>query len=290
MDRWVLDPVGIARVTEHTRHLIALDLDGTVVHRDGSFDPEVGAAIRTLHNAGHAVVIATGRAVDSTLPVVEALGIKPEWVICCNGAVTLKRDPLGDRGYRRAAVESFDVTEVLTRIRSHMLHAKYGVETADGRFLYTEEIPTGTLPNDRRLVPFEQLLGLQATRVLVVSPDHALEEFLRIVDTMGLNRVSYAIGYTAWLDIAPEGITKASALETVRQRLGVERARVFAAGDGNNDIQMLQWAGRHGDAVAMGQATDSVCAAATRVVGSIDEGGLFEALRTRFVGVDQATA
>lgn len=277
--------MALTRVTEQTRHLVALDLDGTVVHRDGSFDPEVGEAIRALHAAGHAVVVATGRAVDSTLPVIEALRIRPEWVICCNGAVTLKRDPLGDRGYRRAAVESFDVTEVLTRIRSHMLHAKYGVETAAGQFLYTEEIPAGTLPNDRKRVPFEQLLGQQATRVLVVSPDHALEEFLRIVDTMGLTRVSYAIGYTAWLDIAPEGITKASALETVRQRLGIDRSRVFAAGDGNNDIQMLQWAGRHGDAVAMGQAIDSVRAAASRVVGSIDEGGLAEALHTRFPGL-----
>ena len=264
------------------RHLVALDLDGTVLHRDETFDPEVGGAIRALADVGHEIVIATGRSVDATLPIVERLRIRPEWVVCCNGAVTLRRDPLADRAYRHEFVEAFDATEVLTRIRSHLVTALYGLETVDGELLYTEEIPAGTLPARRRLVRFEELLGVQATRLLVVSPDHALEEFLRIVDRLGLTRVSYAIGYTAWLDIAPEGVSKESALEVVRQRLGVDRSRVFAAGDGNNDIQMLRWADRFGDAVAMGQAVDAVKAAAGRVTGRIDEGGLAAALRTRF--------
>ncbi len=270
------------RIPTAERHLIALDLDGTVLHRDESVDPEVSGAIRTLAEAGHQIVIATGRSVDATLPIVEQLRIRPEWVVCCNGAVTLKRDPLADRAYRHEFVEAFDATEVLTRIRSHLVTALYGLETVEGELLYTEEIPAGTLPSRRRLVPFDQLLGVQATRLLVVSPDHALEDFLKIVDRLGLTRVSYAIGYTAWLDIAPEGVSKESALEVVRQRLGIDRARVFAAGDGNNDIQMLRWADRFGDAVAMGQAQDAVKAVASRVTGRIDEGGLATALHSRF--------
>lgn len=270
------------RVTAEQRYLVALDLDGTVLHRDGSIDAEVGDAIRSVSDAGHEVVIATGRSVDSTLPVVEQLRIRPDWVVCCNGAITLKRDPLADRAYRHEYVETFDPTEVLTRIRAHMITALYGLENANGELLYTEEIPAGTLPSRRRKVHFDELLGVQATRLLVVSPDHALEDFLAVVDTMGLTRVSYAIGYTAWLDIAPEGVSKESALETVRGRLGIDRSRVFAAGDGNNDLEMLRWADRHGDAVAMGQAVDTVKAVAGRVTGSIDEAGLAAALRYRF--------
>lgn len=190
------------------RHLIALDLDGTVLHRDESIDHAVAESIRRLHDIGHEVVIATGRSVDATLPIVEKLRIRPEWVVCCNGAITLKRDPLADRAYRHEYVEAFDATEVLTKIRSHMISALYGLENVHGELLYTEEIPASTLPARRRKVPFEQLLGVQATRLLVVSPDHALEDFLAVVDQMGLTRVSYAIGFTAWLDIAPEGVSK----------------------------------------------------------------------------------
>lgn len=270
------------QITEQNKRIIALDLDGTVLYHDSTFDPALGAAIRRLHEIGHEVIISTGRAVDSTLPIVEELGIRPTWVIASNGAVTLRRDPLVDRGYRRQHVETFDPTEVLKRIRGHLLTARYGVETATGDFLYTEKIPASTLPMRQKLVPFEELFGIEATRVLVVSPDHALEDFLRIVDTMGLNRVSYSVGWTAWLDIAPEGVSKESALEVLRSRLEIPRSRIFAAGDGSNDIEMLRWAGRHGEAIAMGQGPEHVRAVATKVTGSVDDGGLLTALVESF--------
>ncbi|QIM15344.1 HAD hydrolase family protein [Leucobacter insecticola] len=283
----------LARVAPQDRHIIALDLDGTVLSH-GAFgtaggDPESGyisaglqAAIRGLHEMGHEVVISTGRSVDATLPVVERLGIRPEWVIACNGAVTLKRDALAPRAYRREYVEAFDPSDALLRIRTQLVSARFAVELADGGFLYTEEIPTGTLPSQQKKVPFEELLGVQASRVVVVSPDHHLEDFLSVVESLGLTHVSYAIGQTSWLDIAPDGVTKASALEVVASKLDIDRSRVFAAGDGRNDIDMLRWAARHGDSVAMGQAVPEVQAAAARVTGSVEEDGLLVALRQRF--------
>lgn len=265
------------------RHLIALDLDGTVLHHDGTIDDPVAEAIRALAAAGHEIVIATGRSVDATLPVVEQLRIRPTWVVACNGAVTLKCDALATRAYRHEYIETFDPSDVLRKIRSRLVTAHFGVETSEGEFLFTEHIPASTLPGRKREVPFDELLsGIQATRMVVVSPDHVIEDFLAIVDTMGLTRVSYAIGYTAWLDIAPEGVSKESALEVVRARLDIPRANVFAAGDGHNDVQMLRWAGRHGEAVAMGQAADDVKAHATHVTGRIDEAGLATALHRRF--------
>ncbi|MGK0722311.1 HAD family hydrolase [Leucobacter sp. W1478] len=290
--------VGTSAVTPvrpDERHLIALDIDGTIMNhgalahgsddQGGHIDQELADAIRTLHRVGHEVVIATGRSTDSTLPVVEHLRIRPDWVVAANGAVTLKRDPLATRAYRREYVEAFDPTEALLRIRTHLVKAHYAVELSDGGFLYTDEIPSGTLPSAQRRVPFDELLGVQASRVVVVSPDYRLEEFLKVVETMGLTSVTYAVGRTAWLDIAPHGVTKASALETIAGRLGIDDARVFAAGDGHNDLDMLRWAGRSGVSVAMGQSAPEVQAAASRVTGTIDEQGLLSALRDRFSDV-----
>ena len=59
------------------------------------------------------------------------------------------------------------------------------------------------------------------------------------------------MGWTAWLDVAPEGVTKASALEALTARLGLDASHVLAVGDGSNDVEMLQWAGT---GVAMGSA------------------------------------
>lgn len=279
-------------IRSEDRHLIALDIDGTVMpfgERDaaGEYIPAVPSAgvaeaIRALHQAGHEVILSTGRAVDATLDVVEQLRIQPDWVVACNGAVTMKRDPLATRAYRQQHVETFDPSSLLQKIRSHLINATYGVETAEGEFLYTEKMPSATLPRRQRKVTFDELLEVQASRVLVVSPDHVLQDFLEISKTLGLNRVSYAVGLTTWFDIAPEGVTKASALESVRDRLGIDRARVFAAGDGENDIQMLRWAGRQGDSVAMGQADAHVRETANRVTGTVFEDGLLAALRERF--------
>ena len=283
----------LSPVSEAARHLVALDIDGTVLSHGfgegagddaegGRIDPDLALAIRALHEAGHEVVIATGRSVDATLPIVERLGIRPDWVVAANGAVTLKRDPLATRAYRREIVEAFDPSDALRKIRPQLLTARFAVELADGGFLYTEQIPTGTLPTKQRKVPFEDLLGVQASRVVVVSPDHRLEEFLGAVESLGLTHVSYAVGTTSWLDIAPDGVTKASALEVVRERLGIDRSRVFAAGDGRNDVDMLRWAAHRGDAVAMGQADPDVQQVASRVTLPIEQNGLLLALRDRF--------
>ncbi|MBP1326868.1 Cof subfamily protein (haloacid dehalogenase superfamily) [Leucobacter exalbidus] len=282
----------LPQVAPAERHMIALDLDGTVLdhgqHGDdqipaeGYIDPDLARAIRALHEAGHEVIIATGRSVDATLPIVEALKIRPTWVIAANGAVTLKRDALAPRAYRSEIVEAFDPTSALKKIRKQLTNARYAVELAAGGFLYTDQIPAGTLPANQRRVPFEELLGVQASRVVVFSPDEQLESFMSAVESLGLTHVSYSVGTSSWLDIAPDGVTKASALELLASRLEIDRSRVFAAGDGRNDIDMLRWAARHGDAVAMGQATPEVQAVASRVTGPVEESGLLHALRDRF--------
>ena len=90
------------------------------------------------------------------------------------------------------------------------------------------------------------------------------------MQSIGLHGVTYSVGWTAWLDIAAQGVTKASGLENVRELLGVDRAHTVAIGDGRNDIEMLQWAGR---GVAMGQAVQQVVDAADAVTATVGEDG-----------------
>ena len=130
-----------------------------------------------------------------------------------------------------------------------------------------------------QIVEFDELLGQQATRVVVISPEHAVEEFLAIVEQMGLHKVSYNVGWTAWLDIAPEGVNKATALERVRGWLGIPRSRVMAVGDGRNDIDMLSGLRNDGRGVAMGQSPDEVLAVANERTGTDVDDGVASLLR-----------
>ena len=262
------------------RWLIALDIDGTVLREDGVMNPAVVRAVGRVRDAGHEVMIATGRSVAMALPILERLGISPAYVVCSNGAITLKRDPLAPTGYAREFVETFDPSEVLTTIRGSLASANYAVEDETGMYRFTGYFPDGTLGAVSEKVDFEQLLLTHATRVVVISPEHAIEDFLSVVERMGLHKVSYNVGWTAWLDIAPDGVNKSTAMERVRVAMGVPRERVMAVGDGRNDIDMLQWAAEFGRGVAMGESPQDVLVAGSEITGNVSMDGLAMVLRT----------
>ncbi|WP_166982318.1 HAD family hydrolase [Paramicrobacterium fandaimingii] len=257
-----------------TPKLIALDVDGTVLHEDGEVSAAVRDAVATASANGHEVMLATGRSWESTRPVLEQLNLVSDYAVCANGAVIMKR--VGD-DYVRHHVETFDPTEVLRLIHNHLDDGRYLIEYPDGNRRYTEGMTDWNLDGAEK-VGFEQLLEKPVSRVVVVSPDHDEQDFLKVVEDMGLHKVTYAIGWTAWLDIAPFGVNKSTALEHVRSWLGIDRNLVIAVGDGRNDIEMLRWAGQSGRGVAMGQAPDEVKDAATFVTSDVASDGLVSVL------------
>lgn len=267
------------------RYLIALDIDGTVLHEDGTLTDATVAEVARVTGLGHEVMLATGRSVSMTLPVIDRLRITPAYLVCANGAIVLGRDPEAPLGYARVRVETFNPCEVLTTIRGYLEGASYAVEDEEGIFRYTGAFPDGALSASSQQVEFDELLTVDATRVVVISPDHAMEDFLSVVDRMGLHKVTYNVGWTAWLDIAPDGVNKATGLEYVRAHLGVPGDQVIVVGDGRNDIDMFEWAadGR-GVAIAMGQAPDEVVAAATERTGTDLDDGVASALARHFQG------
>ena len=268
------------RVFEQHHWFIALDIDGTVLHEDGTLSPAVVDEVRRVRDLGHEVTLATGRSVAMTLPVAEQLEIRPEYIVCSNGAIILRRDDNAPRGYRREHVEHFDPTPVLTSIKEKLPDANYAVENETGMYRYTGWFPKGALDIETEEVHFDDLLTTVATRVVVIAPGQDADEFMRAVEELGLHQVSYAVGWTNWLDIAPEGINKSTALERIRGFLGFPRNRVMVVGDGRNDVEMLQWAGHEGRAVAMGQAPEDVARHATEITTSDREDGVALVLRS----------
>jgi Cof subfamily protein (haloacid dehalogenase superfamily) len=262
------------------RFLIALDIDGTVLLEDETLSPGVADAVSAAVGAGHIVTIATGRSWLGTRKVVEWLGIAPELIVTANGATIMSRDDDAAEGYRRDTVETFDATEVLSQLERHLPEANFLVELGDGTRLYNNFVDDWDLsaPNAHH-VDVEEMKGREVTRVVVVSDDHAGDEFAVFVERMGLQQVSYAVGWSAWLDIAPQGVDKSTALEQVRERLGVDPRRVIVIGDGRNDIQMLDWArAGGGEAIVMGQALEEVRVHGTRVTDAVHDGGVATAL------------
>lgn len=259
------------------RKLIALDIDGTLVDHDGHMTDEVRDAARAVVDSGHEVIIATGRSLGAALPIIEQLGIARGYSVCSNGGVTLRVDSGTAQGFEIVDRVTFDPRPALVALRERLPTAKYALEDDDGNFLATEPFQDASFGAETRTVAFEDMLDAAAVRVVVFSTDSTAEQFGEAVEAIGLHGVTYSVGWTAWLDIAAAGVTKASALELLRRRLDIDPSHTVAIGDGRNDIEMLAWAAR---GVAMGQSPDEVLAAATEVTASVYDDGAAKVLRT----------
>ena len=246
--------------------LVALDVDGTLVDWDNRMTAAVRAAVRGVVEAGVPVVVATGRAVPGLMDAVDKLGLQSGKAVASNGAVTI--------GYRPVEVLStvtFDARETVKLLLEHVPEAAVAVEEIGIGYRINREFPQGELTGTLRLQSVDELVGQPVTRVIIRSPDSSAEEFVELAERLGLHGTNYYVGYTAWLDLAPEGVSKASALAEVADSLGVARGAVLAIGDGRNDVEMLSWAGR---GVAMGQAPLEVQEAADDVTETVEADGV----------------
>ena len=257
--------------------MVALDVDGTLVDHDGHMSVPVREAAQDVVAAGHHVTIATGRSLNATLPIIEHIGIDNGYAVCSNGGVTLRLDSSLSAGYEIVHKATFDPGPVLRALRKRLPTAKYALEDEDGNFLSTERFQDMSFGVEAIGVDFHTMLEATAVRVVVFSAENTPEEFNTAIQHIGLAGVTYSVGWTAWLDIAAAGVTKASALEHLRGRLDIEAHRTVAVGDGRNDIEMLTWAAR---GVAMGQAPEEVIAAANEVTHSVFDDGAAHVLRS----------
>ncbi|WP_228372747.1 HAD family hydrolase [Demequina maris] len=256
--------------------LVGLDIDGTLMHWGGEISPTVVDAVERARMCRNHVVLATGRNVLGMLPVAEQLGIRRGFAVCSNGAVTVKLNPGSPGGYDIIEKVTFNPRAALELVREELPDAFYAVEDLGVGFLVNREFPDGELIGRQRVVSdFDELCHDEATRVVIRAPGVDVSHFDGLVHRIGLSDVTYAVGWSAWLDLTPPGVSKASALETLRRHLGVYPDHTVAVGDGNNDIDMLQWAGR---SAAMGTAPEHVKEAADEVVGSVEEDGILTVL------------
>ena len=246
--------------------LVALDVDGTLVDGTNTISLATADAVRRLVDAGIPVVISTGRAVPGAVEVCDRLELPDGLAVCSNGAVLI--------GYRPVEVVhavTFDASEAVQRVLTAVPDAFVAVEEIGVGYRVNQPFPSGEIAGSITIEDTDSLIAEPVTRVIIRAPSHDAAEFHELVEGLGLTETNYYIGYTAWLDIAPLGISKASGLERVSDRLGVDPADVLAVGDGFKDVEMLRWAGR---GVAMGHGPDALKEAADAVTGTVFEDGL----------------
>lgn len=268
--------------------IVALDIDGTLLSWvDGQTEayetirPAVYEAIHRARAAGAHIVLASGRSPHGMTTIADLLDLpiegSPEdptpdyddrlWVVAANGSILFRYPP-----QEVVHEETFDAAPAVRAVLAEHPHALVAAEErAIGGYLVNREFPFGELSGVQIVTPVDDIIGEPVNRVVIRDPDATADDFVELAHRLGLDSTEYVVGWSAWMDIAPAGINKASGLGHVCEALGLTADDVLAIGDGRNDKEMLVWAGR---GVAMGQAIDEVKSVADAVTAGVAEDGV----------------
>jgi Cof subfamily protein (haloacid dehalogenase superfamily) len=260
-----------------TPKLVALDIDGTLlawVEGSGQtserITPVLYDAVQRVREAGAHVVLASGRSPHGMTRIADLLDIHdgdqdPLWIVASNGAVVFRYPPV-----EVVHEETFDAAPAVASVLEHHPEALVAVEERGVGYRVNRHFPDGELSGEMILTDLDEIVGHPVSRVIIRDPNASADDFVALAEKLGLHSIGYVVGWTAWLDLSPRGVHRASGLQHVAAELGVDASDVLAIGDGRNDIEMLRWAGR---GVAMGQAVEEVRAAADFVTDSVHDDG-----------------
>lgn len=249
------------------RRLLALDLDGTLLRRDGTVDPRDRAAIRRARDAGVTVVLATGRLVGGTLPTAQHLELDGS-MVCGDGATIASAENGSVLDAR--ALDGATTEQIVRKLVDHGLvpfvfshgeiHAEESAREFDGWVrIWSERIHwhAGLFDTNAWRTEGDVAMTLGLGHDPAVADAHgALDQLL------GPAHVTHRLvfGDRHMLRSIRSECSKGFALARVSEKLGVPKEDCAAVGDWFNDLSMFEWASR---SFAMGGAPPDVAKAAT---------------------------
>jgi len=266
--------------------LVALDIDGTLlkwVEGEGQSYEQISSvlydAVHEAVDAGAHIVLASGRSPHGMDKIADLLDLPREgadrlWVVASNGAVIFRYPPL-----EVVHEETFDARKAVQQVLEQHPEALVAVEERGVGYRVNRPFPQGELSGEMIETAVDEIVAGPVSRVIIRDPTATADDFVAMASRLGLHGTDYVVGWTAWLDLAPVGVSKASGLEHVARELGLGPQDALAIGDGRNDVEMLRWAAR---GVAMGQAVQEVHDAAHHSTLSVYEDGAALELRKYF--------
>ena len=197
-------------------------------------------------------------------------------VVCYQGA--LVAEPHSGRWLRHVPIPLEAAREAIQAIHEE----GFGMNCYVDDELYVAEVT----PQALRYAEFQQLelrpvgdllawLEREPTKLVVIDDPEVLDGLEQRLKARLDERLYISKSLPYFLELASPEVTKASGLEFLARRLGFSRARTVACGDGENDVELLEWAGY---GVAVANAHERVLAVADLVCPSVDEEGVAQVL------------
>jgi hypothetical protein len=266
--------------------LLAIDVDGTLVNSNDELMPTTREALRRAGRAGIHVVLATGRRYSHTLHLVEPLGIDVP-LVTASGA--LVKDPADHRTLYQAEFDREVLCNALQVIESQGYDMLLNGDTFAEGFDFYHARPEARNPFMAEYLALNPGCGRVWPDLIADPPPDVFAGFamgtheqmldleLRLHAALPGRLTTHVLRsprYHGFMcELAPAGVTKWSGILHLANLWGIAEDAICAVGDDVNDIPMIRAAGL---GVAMGNAVDSVKAAADRIAPTHDDEGLAE--------------
>ncbi|BBM40596.1 cof family hydrolase [Leptotrichia shahii] len=264
--------------------LIAIDMDGTLLNEKKHIDKAQKEAIHEAIEAGIKIVLCTGRPLYGILPFYEELGLSEldseGYVILNNGCSIHKTkdwkliDQVNftsdDIEYLYKFSESYDINFTLVN---------------DTYYFNIGRKPTDELIKDAGFV-FSNITDIsleeaksgkhKIMKIMFLGDPEIMADFQEKNEDIIKSKYSGVLSQSYVYEVFPKDNNKGTGLKKLAEKLGIKQEEVMAIGDGNNDIEMFEYANY---SVAMKNATELAKKAAKYETDSNENDGVAKAIR-----------
>lgn len=261
--------------------LYVSDMDGTLLHSDGTLSEQTIAMMTPMLEDGLAFTVATARSNVSALPLLEKLPLRLP-LILVNGAILY--DPIENKPIHISTIPVTMAQECIDIIKdAGLFPLLYTHDAQQRQRIYHQELTQGAQqehvlqrmkggdPRFRKVKDFRERFHEQCFYVTTTGTQAQLNPIAETFTARGISYHFYYDVYTQgyFLECCPPGVSKGTAIEMLREMLSPKK--VIAFGDNHNDIAMFSAAE---ESCAMANAQPEVLSAATYTIDSNDNHGV----------------
>lgn len=282
--------------------LIATDMDGTLLNKDGVVSAENSKAIRTFQNNGGIFAVSTGRDYDMSVKPIQEAGIKCDF-ICASGAVVYGKDGeiKSEIFFEKKLCE--EIVQIMNTYGAYveLFTNKGRISTVRKEFAeeYLKKEWMDTQVKGKIIASYEEAQKIAEQIMNQTTYDASLDELFRTgvkiykICTAMINKeklqllkkecsflkdivVEASFAYNA--EITIKGAQKGIAVSRFAETYGVYPEEIMVLGDSDNDRSMMKM--DFGYTVAMDNATREIKSLAKYVTSSNNDDGVAKAIET----------
>ncbi len=227
--------------------IIVSDIDGTFLGKDSRIIPENLESIEYFKKEGGCFTLATGREIYSIprrIPMLRRLCNIP--IIACNGAYIY--DLKAERIIHEEFLPEPEISGIVEAARGHCPDISMRI-TCGGKHIEDKDYPIvrplmDTYPGCIEIVPYENIPHGKWHQITWMDKPEALKTLQEVILPMLRGGCACAWGGERILEVCPVKGTKGAMLPRLKSLIGKEDAVLWAIGDYENDLNMLQMADR----------------------------------------------